>query len=177
MLLFLVRHAQAVPRGKWEGTDGDRPLNPRGLRQARTIASRIGDRLDGEPPPLVVSSPTLRCRETVAPLADRYGVAVETDDRLVEIAHVAATDRPRPDDAQRWLADRLTEVVGEAFERGGDKGGIVVCTHGEVLPPGVARLAKGIDIAAAAQANDKGGFWVIDRGKGHNGGSEYVPAP
>lgn len=177
MLLFLVRHAQAVPRGKWEGPDRDRPLNSRGLRQAKALASRIGDRLDGEPPPLIVSSPTLRCRETVAPLAGRYGVTVDNDDRLVEIAHVDEADRPGPDAATGWLADRLSEVIDEALERGGDKGGIVVCSHGEVLPPGVSRLVEDLDVATAAKRNDKGGFWVIDLGRGRNGRSEYVSAP
>lgn len=177
MLLFLVRHAQAVPRGKWEGPDRDRPLDSRGLGQAEVLADRIGDRIGGEPPPLIVSSPTLRCLETVAPLASHYGITVDTDDRLLEIAHVDEAERPRPDAAMGWLADRLCGVIDEAFERGGDKGGIVVCTHGEVLPPGVSRLVKGVGVAKATKRNDKGGFWVIDLGKGRDGGSEYVAAP
>jgi broad specificity phosphatase PhoE len=35
----------------------------------------------------VVSSPMLRCTKTAKPAAERAGVRIETDDRLIEIAH------------------------------------------------------------------------------------------
>lgn len=176
MLLFLVRHAHAVPRGRWEGPDGSRPLDSKGRQQAEAVADRIADRLDGEPPPLVVSSPSLRCVATVAPLASRYGVPVGTDDRLLEIAEVNDADRPLPEAAEAWLAERLCAVVTDALEAGAGKGGVVVCTHGEVLPPGVSRLVEGVDLAAAVGCNDKGGFWIVDLDEGRRGNSEYVAA-
>lgn len=177
MLLFLVRHAHAVPRGRWEGTDADRPLDAKGLGQAEAVADHIESRLDGEPPPLVVASPALRCITTVSPLAQRYGIPVGTDDRLLEIAEVDEADRPSPEAAETWLADRLCAVVTDALAAGAGKSGVVVCTHGEVLPPGVARLVGGVDLADAVERNDKGGFWIVDLDENRRGSSEYVAAP
>lgn len=177
MLLFLVRHAHAVPRGRWDGPDADRPLDAKGRGQAEVVADHIESRLDGEPPPLVVASPALRCITTVSPLAHRYGIPVGTDDRLLEIAEVDEADRPSPEAAEAWLANRLCSVVADAVEAGAGKSGVVVCTHGEVLPPGVARLVDGVDLADAVERNDKGGFWIVDLDDDSDDLSEYVAAP
>lgn len=176
MLLFLVRHAHAVPRGRWEGPDAARPLDAKGHGQAKALATRIEDVLEGEPPPLVVASPTLRCTETVAPLAKRYDMPVGTDDRLLEVSAVDESERPDPEDLVAWLADRLVAVVDEAVAAGADKGGVVICTHGEVLPPGVARLVDGVGLSAAIERNDKGGFWIVALEDGRCTRSEYVAA-
>ncbi|MBX7160795.1 MAG: histidine phosphatase family protein [Acidimicrobiia bacterium] len=177
MLLFLVRHAHAVPRGRWEGPDLDRPLDDKGRRQAAAVAAHIGERLDGDPPPLVVASPAVRCVDSVAPLAQHYGIPVGTDARLLEIAEVDADSRPDPEDAVTWLADRLCDVVDDALAAGSGKGGVVICTHGQVLPPGIARIVDGVDLDAAVEHNDKGGFWVTVIEDGRCESAEYVGAP
>src|ERR1700735_3944529 len=71
----------------------------------------------------VVSSPLLRCTATAKPVADRLNVAVETDDRLIEIAHgtwegrlrdeIAAND---PGRYRTWREDPA-HVTFEAGER------------------------------------------------------------
>ena len=57
--LILVRHATAVPRSKWKGDDGERPLDSSGRAQAKLLApparglrpARPGDQLRGHPLP------------------------------------------------------------------------------------------------------------------------------
>jgi phosphohistidine phosphatase SixA len=72
--LFLVRHAEAAP-----GEPDDlRPLTSAGRDAARELAQRLA----GEHPEAVVSSPLLRARETAAAIAEASGVAAETDERL-----------------------------------------------------------------------------------------------
>lgn len=74
MRLFLVRHAEAAP-----GEPDDlRPLTEAG----RAAARALGERLAGEDPTAVVSSPLLRARETAEQIARAAGLAAEADDRL-----------------------------------------------------------------------------------------------
>lgn len=174
MLLILVRHARAVPRGRWEGPDVDRPLDSKGRRQSVALAERIGDLLATEPPPLVLSSPTLRCVSTVSPLAKRFGIPVRTDDRLLEADLVQARDLPPGGATSGWLAERLAGVVGDALAAGSDKSGVVICTHGDVLPAGVAHLFDEVDAETAAERNAKGGFWVVEIDDGRYSAAEYV---
>jgi len=101
---ILLRHASAGSRHEWDGDDSLRPLDDKGRRQAAEIAealSREGIRR-------VVSSPYVRCVQTVEPLAGALGPEVERDERLAEGAGTAA----RP-----LLAED----------------GVVVCTHGDVI--------------------------------------------
>jgi 8-oxo-dGTP diphosphatase len=77
--VLLLRHAWAGKRDEWTGDDAFRPLDDRGRRQAlalRELAQRGVSR--------IVSSPYLRCVETVEPLAEALGLAVELNERLAE---------------------------------------------------------------------------------------------
>jgi len=94
-----------------------RPLD----EQGRTQALAIRDTLLRHRVTAVVSSPYVRCTETVAPLAASLGVAVELDDRLAEGAGGAG--------ARELLAER---------------DGCVACTHGDIVEEIVAcTLDKG----------------------------------
>jgi 8-oxo-dGTP diphosphatase len=77
--VLLLRHASAGERDEWDGADTLRPLDERGRQQALALRG-LSHRAIGR----VVSSPYVRCVETVDPLADALGIAVEVDDRLAE---------------------------------------------------------------------------------------------
>lgn len=69
--LILVRHAKS----SWshpELRDHDRPLNPRGLRDAPRMAARLGAR--GPAPERIVTSSALRARTTARTFADVLGL-------------------------------------------------------------------------------------------------------
>ena len=93
MTSVLVRHASAGDRDLWPVEDRLRPLDARGRRQAAALVELLR--------PLgvrrVLSSPYVRCVETVEPLAAALELAVEHDDRLAEGAgHAALEPCARP---------------------------------------------------------------------------------
>jgi hypothetical protein len=75
--MLLVRHADAGDRSTWEGPDHLRPLSPSGHLQAEGLVFRLED----YPVERILCSPTLRCQQTVQPLAR---------DRLLRIEDVPA---------------------------------------------------------------------------------------
>ena len=104
MSSFLLRHASAVAPGSWAGADPERPLDATGRRQAAELA----ETLTAAGVRRVLSSPYVRCVQTVEPLAAALGVAVVADARLAEGAGRAAL-----------------ELLAED--------GVVACTHGDVI--------------------------------------------
>ena len=80
MPLFLVRHAKAGKRSEWKEDDSTRPLDEKGWAQANAIGVRIA----ALSPTSLVSSPFLRCSQTLEPLATLTGLTVRTDQHLAE---------------------------------------------------------------------------------------------
>ena len=82
MRLFLVRHGETEynRRGLALGRD-DVPLNERGVWQAR----RTGEALAGEPLAAVYSSPLKRALATAEQVAAPHGLAVQVEERLIEM--------------------------------------------------------------------------------------------
>jgi phosphohistidine phosphatase SixA len=109
MRVHLLRHAKAKNRLEWTEPDELRPLTKRGRREADAIAAR----LLGDPPGRLVSSPYVRCVETLAPLAAGLDLAIETTDLLAEGADGA---------------EALALLV--ALARGSN---VACCTHGDVV--------------------------------------------
>jgi phosphohistidine phosphatase SixA len=100
----LLRHASAGHRRDWDGDDSLRPLDERGRRQAEALVELLRPLGIGR----VVSSPYVRCVDTVEPLAAALGLVVEKDDRLAEGAGSAARSVLEED-------------------------GVVACTHGDII--------------------------------------------
>lgn len=137
--LVLLRHAAAVAREDWGdgpgAATGDemRPLTHHGHVQAAEVATL----LDCYGLERIVSSPALRCRQSVDPLAALTTVALELDDRYSE--HHVATDPA--------TTSAATTVLAGSGER------TVLCTHRPVLPIALTALHLGpgppLDPAAA----------------------------
>lgn len=107
--IHLIRHAKAKNRLEWNEPDEARPLTKRGRREAEAVATRLAD----DPPGRLVSSPYLRCVQTLEPLAAALGTPVETTDALAEGASGAEA-------LALLLAIARTETVA-------------CCTHGDVV--------------------------------------------
>ena len=86
MIILMVRHARAGKRVDWNGDDRLRPLDERGRLQADRLVEQLSDREFER----ILSSPYLRCVETVEPLAEARGLTVEEDEVLAEGSGVAA---------------------------------------------------------------------------------------
>ncbi|BAX93151.1 histidine phosphatase family protein [Mycobacterium shigaense] len=161
MTVILLRHGRStsntagVLAGRSEGVD----LDDKGREQAVGLIDRIGDlRIRA-----VVSSPLLRCRRTVEPLAEALCLEPLIDDRLAEVdygewtgrkigelakeplwrvvqAHPSAAVFPGGEGLAQVQA-RAVAAVREhdrrlALEYGGEHGGDalwVACTHGDVI--------------------------------------------
>lgn len=119
MAVLLLRHAVAGSRSRWKGSDELRPLDKRGRRQAE----RLVESLAGFPTTRIVTSPYVRCVQTVEPLAARLQLPVESRDELGEGTGPAAV---------RALLEELREETP------------IVCTHGDVILDliGWERVAK-----------------------------------
>jgi 8-oxo-dGTP pyrophosphatase MutT (NUDIX family) len=105
---LLVRHGTAGNRKDWEGDDRLRPLDEKGRRQAEALA----DSLIHYPVKHVLSSPYLRCTQTVKPLAKWLGLPVLEVEQLAEGASIEEVE---------GLIDGL------------DGGLAVLCSHGDVV--------------------------------------------
>jgi glucosyl-3-phosphoglycerate phosphatase len=81
ILVYLARHGQTAlnESGVLRGLL-DPPLDETGRRQAAELGEALGRRQ----PSLVVASPLRRARETAQPVADHAGLAVVTDDCVLD---------------------------------------------------------------------------------------------
>jgi phosphohistidine phosphatase SixA len=120
--VVLLRHASAGDRDDWPGEDDERPLDKKGRRQAKALVEEFAHYEFGR----IVSSPAVRCVQTVEPLAERLGLDIEARDELAEGA--------RREEALALVA----EVRGS---------GAVLCTHGDVV---VELLGAGLKKGRAA---------------------------
>jgi phosphohistidine phosphatase SixA len=84
--LLLVRHAWAGSRSEWEGDDRERPLDERGIEQARRLVERLADL----PVERILTSPYRRCVETVEPLAAARDLSAELCPELGEDRQIVA---------------------------------------------------------------------------------------
>jgi probable phosphomutase (TIGR03848 family) len=99
MTVILLRHGRSTSNtaatlaGRSEGVD----LDEKGQEQARGVVDRIGSL----PIKAIVSSPLLRCRRTVEPLAAALGVEPVADERISEV------------DYGEWTGRKIGDLVSE----------------------------------------------------------------
>jgi phosphohistidine phosphatase SixA len=94
-VIILVPHADAGSASAWGGADRVRPLSYQGNREALDLA----DVLTALDPGHLLTSPFLRCRQTLEPLAARLGLPIEDHPLLL------------PDVEPRALADLLVMLA------------------------------------------------------------------
>lgn len=153
--IILVRHADAGDRTVFDRPDYLRPLTKKGEQQAREIASMLAT----YSPRKIVSSRATRCRSTVEPIAQKLGRDIEEIDELFEGS----------DPRESW-SELLDLVVGE-------RGTVVACSHGDVIP-GIVEL---LGDAGAAHSKfpkiKKGAMVVIELSGDLVTGMNFVSAP
>jgi broad specificity phosphatase PhoE len=154
MPVILVRHAHAVARTDWDGDDRQRVLSRRGIKQSRLLVPRLLE----TKPARILSSPFLRCLDTVRPLGAAAGLPVEPDERLAEGHGRAAVD--------------LTRALGAADEDA------VLCSHGDVIPDILAALANEdrVDLGPAPKV-EKASVWVLHAEGGRFTSAGYLKPP
>lgn len=141
MRIIVVRHGQAEAKKGRKAGDADRPLVARGRRQA----DRLGKLIGGGKPMRVISSPALRCVQTVQPFANRRNLSIELSEQLSRDAGLAAAD----------LCHHLLSSES-------DDSTVVLCTHREVLLELLPQLSKEFGHKLGHRPpGAKGGSWIL----------------
>jgi 8-oxo-dGTP diphosphatase len=122
----------------WDGPDVGRPLSPAGLDQAEGLVLRLED----YPVERILCSPTVRCHQTIQPLAR---------DRLLGIEPLAALG----------VDSGPSEILELFWDR--QLPNTVLCTHGEMISQLFARLTGQGLVAPAPLVWPKGSAWLLQR--------------
>ena len=149
-MLHLVRHADAGDRGAWVGDDFERPLDDHGQMQAEAIAVALAER----PVRRILSSPYVRCVDTVVPLGQALGLPVEAADELAEGSYVAGA----------------FEMLGSLAAAEGDS---VLCSHGDVIPWLLWVLNQHVLDIGDLDRCKKGSIWELEVTGGRIVGAAY----
>lgn len=88
--LSLLRHAHAGDPAKWKGADADRPLSPKGRRQAERLAGFLVEHQLR--PDHLVSSPKVRAVQTAEAVAQAFDLPIHQDGRLGDPLDLATVD-------------------------------------------------------------------------------------
>lgn len=133
---YVVRHAKAGDREEWSGDDRKRPLTGKGRKQAEELVSLF------KPFEIstIMSSPYLRCVQTVEPLAHQRKLAIKPSTALEEGHGLAG----------------LSEFLGDRALDGG-----VLSTHGDIVFELVEDLVGRGVIKAGDGGYAKGSTWVL----------------
>ena len=137
-MLYLVRHAKAGNRSQWDSDDSARPLTGRGRRQSIAIAERLAPFATGS----LISSPSLRCVQTLEPLAKRLGTTIVVDEKLAEGAGF----------------DGAVDLLATLPD------GSVLCSHGDVIPDTIAALKRRRCEIVGEPDWRKASVWQLHRG-------------
>jgi 8-oxo-dGTP diphosphatase len=137
MVLLVVRHAPAGRRASYDGDDRLRPLSARGRARANDLVPVLVPFR----PKRILSSPFVRCFQTVRPLAEELDVPVESIDELAEGNGQAAVSL-------------LRRMAGESA---------VLCTHGDVETEMLEFLVPdGSKSSRSSLKLQKGEVWVLE---------------
>ena len=136
MTIYLLRHAKAGQRSAWTEPDWLRPLTGAGQLQARGLLATLHNAKFAH----ILSSPYVRCMETVVPLASEHGLPIEPTDALAEGASL--------------------EGALALLKEHGDRGA-VLCAHGDVIPALLEYFAaNGTELGPEPRC-EKGSIWAL----------------
>ena len=151
--VYVVRHAKAGNRARWDGLDHVRPLTAAGRRQAGALADSLADRDLAA----AISSPYARCMETLEPLAAARGLFLQPCDALAEGAG----------------SDEVLDLALMAAANGPT----VLSTHGDIQQALVEELAgAGVQLEGQV-AFEKGSTWVLEVQEGAVMAARHISPP
>jgi phosphohistidine phosphatase SixA len=151
MTIYLVRHAKAGSRSAWDGPDDQRPLSKNGRLQTDAVTDALTDSAVTR----IITSPYVRCCQTVEPLAARLAIPMDMSDALAEGAPVA--------DAIELLEKYADEDT-------------VFCSHGDVIGD-LLEHCEAQGVVLDGNRLEKASTWVIDFAAGRITSARYIPAP
>ncbi|MEY9926073.1 8-oxo-dGTP pyrophosphatase MutT (NUDIX family)/phosphohistidine phosphatase SixA [Catenulispora sp. GP43] len=142
--VLLLRHAEAVPRKRWDGEELERPLTGRGRDDAEALVPVLAAYGQAD----LTASPFARCVATLKPTARSAGAALALEPALGEGAD--------PDAGRAWLR--------EALKSGRTT---IACSHRPVLPELLAESPLGQAVHSGRRALAPAEAWVLHARDGH----------
>jgi 8-oxo-dGTP diphosphatase len=154
--VFLIRHVKAGDRDAWREPDELRPVSKTGRKQALRLVRLLGHAGCSR----LVSSPYLRCIQSLEPLAETLGLDID-------IAVELGEGQPIPG-AEAWILAVATD------------GPAALSTHGDVVDGVLSNLAaRGVPFVDHQELRriPKGGVWRLDVHDGHVRRVTGLPLP
>ena len=151
MKLFVIRHGKAGERDEWISDDDLRPVTKGGRRQAAALTEALVDAGITK----IVSSPAVRCRQSVEPLAERLRLPVDLSEAIAEGAPLEET---------LALVDKVADETA------------LLCTHGDVVG-NLLRHSRRHGVAIGEGRMEKASTWVFELEAGVIVDARYVPPP
>ena len=150
LTIDLFPHLDAGDKTKWPGDQNQRPLTELGRRQAQALAGALAT----EPVDALYSSPALRCRQSIEPLAERFALAITVLTGLGEFEAWST-----PEGWEGWGSGPDGPFVGafaagtalaalEQIRSGHPAGRVIACSHGHIIPAFVAFLSAAHGLAS-----------------------------
>ncbi|HEX9258722.1 MAG TPA: phosphoglycerate mutase family protein [Acidimicrobiales bacterium] len=159
MPVYLVRHAKAGDRLRWNGDDRDRPLSNKGRAQVDGLVKLLADHMlaavKEEPQPRILSSPYVRCTQTVEPLAAELGLTVEVVEAL----------------AEHQPFEPVLELLATLPDHS------LLCSHGDVIPATIDALVRRGMVVRGEPDWRKASTWVLHRDGDRIKRAKVIPPP
>jgi 8-oxo-dGTP pyrophosphatase MutT (NUDIX family) len=160
--LILLRHASAGRKEGWPANDQARPLDAKGTMDALMLARLLAC---FAPRARVLTSPALRCIESVRPYAESFGGLVEVQAALA----LSGSFGDLPSSGTNG-GDALRNLIRDLVQAGRPA---VLCLHRENLPKALAAACSALDATPPEPPEPpeppdppdpplpKGGFWAV----------------
>ena len=150
--LVVVRHAKAGHRTRWHGDDRIRPLTKKGWRQAERLVATLRPLRPG----WLLSSPYVRCRQTLQPLSDALGLTIHEEEGLAEgnaVESLLVIGRAAPAEAA------------------------CLSTHGDLVEDLLRMLLEAGLVQPPQALGEKAGSWMLELERDLIRSARYLPPP
>ena len=155
----IVRHGRAGSRSKYKGEDCTRPLDKLGRAQAESLVGQLLAFGATE----LHAAPRVRCVQTLQPLAQEIGAAIDIEASLTEEAYTADKKSGRA---------RVLEIAS-----GAAGATPVICTQGKVIPDLIAWWCERDGVRPDKSRNRKGSIWVLSSAEGRLVAADHIASP
>lgn len=155
----IVRHGRAGSRSKYKGEDCTRPLDKLGRAQAESLVGQLLAFGATE----LHAAPRVRCVQTLQPLAQEIGAAIDIEATLTEEAYTADKKSGRA---------RVLEIAS-----GAAGATPVICTQGKVIPDLIAWWCERDGVRPDKSRNRKGSIWVLSSAEGRLIAADHIASP
>ncbi len=164
-IIDLVPHMDAGDRNEWQIDQNVRPLTKLGHRQSQAQADALVAASGSEKIEALYSSPALRARETLEPLAKLLGLEIDVVDGLGdnETWHVPDGwdhEHNRGANVSPYAAGMAMAALWD-IQLAHPEGRVVGCSHGHVIPALVSFIIAAHDLEDVPELVRRGQWYRI----------------